>query len=234
MARLGGPSNEEARDRWVIQALAAVPAGSRLLDVGAGECRYRAHCGHLRYVSQDFCQYDGKGDDRGLQTRTWNVSRIDIVSDIEAIPEADGAFDAMLCTEVLEHVPDPARALGEISRLIRPGGDLILTAPYASLTHFAPYHYYSGFNRYFYDHWLKAFGLEVVELTPNGNYFSYLAQEIKRVPQVWRETGAGVRAWLAYPVMGLAWLLTSYLGRRHVGSADLACFGYHIRARKAS
>lgn len=71
--------NEEARNRWLAQTLAAIPTGLRLLDAGAGELRNKPLCAHLIYVSQDFCQYEGKGDAQGLQTGTWNTSRIDLV-----------------------------------------------------------------------------------------------------------------------------------------------------------
>lgn len=140
--------NDENRQVWLKKTLAGLPAGLRILDAGAGELRNRPLCEKLVYVSQDFCQYEGMGDSRGLQTGAWDNSGIDLVSDITAIPEPDAAFDAILCSEVLEHVPDPTKALDEFARLLKPGGTLILTAPFASLVHFAPYHYCTGFSRY--------------------------------------------------------------------------------------
>ena len=58
---------------------------------------------------------------------------------------------------------------------------LIITVPFCSLTHFAPYHFSTGFNRHFYEHHLNHFGFEVTEMTTNGNYFEYIAQEIWRL-----------------------------------------------------
>ena len=86
-----------------------------------------------------------------LQTKTWDNSKLDIVSDIIQIPLPDNSVDAIMCTEVLEHLPNPILAIKEFSRLIKPAGYLILTAPFASLVHFAPYHFASGFSRYFYE-----------------------------------------------------------------------------------
>lgn len=52
--------NEANRRAWLKQNLAALPAGARLLDAGAGELKNRRHSGHLEYFSQDFCQYEGQ------------------------------------------------------------------------------------------------------------------------------------------------------------------------------
>ena len=82
-----GARNESDRAAWVEKALQRVPAGSRILDAGAGEQRYRRFCSHLEYLAQDFARYDGTGDGRGLQTGVWDQRRLDIVSDIEAVPE---------------------------------------------------------------------------------------------------------------------------------------------------
>lgn len=56
--------NQLNRQVWLKKTLAALPAGMRLLDVGAGELRNRPHCSHLEYVSQDFCEYKGKSGGR--------------------------------------------------------------------------------------------------------------------------------------------------------------------------
>src|ERR1051326_8232905 len=174
-----GLGNSDTRERWVKKTLGSIPAGQSLLDAGAGELKYRKYCSHLSYVSQDFGQYDGKGDGAGIQTESWDNSKLDIVSDIASIPVEDKSFDNILCTEVFEHIPHPVKALKEFSRIIKPGGKLILTAPFCSITHFAPYHFYTGFNIYFYRKWLSDFGFELEELTYNGNYFEYLAQEVR-------------------------------------------------------
>ncbi len=161
--------------------LSKLSEGSRILDAGAGEQQYRSYCSHLRYVSQDFNEYKGTGNKEGLQTGTWNISKTDIISDVNSIPEPDSSFDAILCTEVLEHIPEPISALNKFHRLLRTGAQLIITAPFCSLTHFAPYHYHSGFNKYFYEHHLSKIGFTITEITPNGDYSEYVAQELRRI-----------------------------------------------------
>ena len=122
--------NEDQRFVWVSKKLKELSSGLKILDVGSGERPFQKFCGHLNYVSQDSAKYDGIGDVIGLQTGSWNRDNIDIISDIIKIPEPDNSFDAILCTEVIEHVPDPIKALEELTRLLKPGGIIILTAPF--------------------------------------------------------------------------------------------------------
>lgn len=179
-----GLDNYINRNEWLEKTLGAIPAGKKLLDAGAGELGNKKYCSHLNYVSQDICQYEGKGDGQGLHTSNWDTKHIDIVSDITDMPVEDASFDAILCSEVLEHVADPNAALKEFGRVLKPGGVLVMTAPFCSLTHFAPYHFSSGFNSYYYSHYLPKYGFEIQKLEATGNYFSYLAQELYRVPQM--------------------------------------------------
>jgi len=227
-----GTHNAAVREKWIEQALQSVPAGDRILDAGAGECQFRRFCQHLNYVSQDLAQYDGSGNDAGLQTGTWDTSAIDIVCDICDVPEPDGSFDAILCTEVLEHLPDATPALKEFSRLLRPGGRLIMTAPFGSLTHFAPYHFATGFNRYYYLHHLERMGFVDIQITENGNFFEYVGQELRRVDQCAQQyTGTS----LTKPQRFALKILLSTLEKLSAsdnGSKELLNFGLHVMATR--
>lgn len=119
-----GRKNKSTRDAWLEKVLGQIPDGSKILDAGAGELQYKKYCDHLEYVSQDFGQYDGKGDSIGLQkTQGWDNTKLDIVSDITNIPVSDASFDAVMCIEVLEHIPEPILAIKEFYRILRGGYD---------------------------------------------------------------------------------------------------------------
>lgn len=231
-----GMQNEAPREAWLKKTLAQIPAGSRLLDAGAGEQRHKPYCPHLTYVAQDFAQYDGKGDAVGLQTGAWDQTKLDIIGDIASVPEPDGAFDAILCVEVFEHIPHPVEALKEFSRLLKPGGQLILTAPFCSMTHFAPYHFYSGFSRYFYEHYLPLYGFEILDIEFNGSYFEYLAQEIRRLPEMGtRYAGRRSRSPQSVALRlasGIVLRALQAFADADKGSAELLYYGAHIRAVK--
>lgn len=226
-----GAINFENRETWLKEVLLNIPKGHKILDAGAGECQYKKYCTNLDYTSQDFGQYDGKGDNAGIQTQEWDNSKIDIIGDICDIPVEAGSFDVVLCTEVLEHVPDPINALRELNRVLKVGGKLILTAPFNSLTHFAPYHYFSGFNKYFYEEWCSKNNYEILELVPNGNYFNFLAQEIRRVNTV-VEKYANIKLNSDEVQILDSTLLILDNFEKEYSSAELLCFGYHMLAVK--
>lgn len=175
--------NERARDQWVAEIARQLPAGTRILDVGAGPCRYRNLFSHCHYEAQDFAQYEGTAEGVNADPN-WGYGELDYISDITAIPVPDGSFDAILCTEVLEHVPEPIRAIQEMARILKPGGRLFLTAPLGSGIHQAPYHFYGGYTPYFYQTMLPRFGIEVAELKPNGGFFKHYLQESGRAARL--------------------------------------------------
>ena len=232
-----GTKNKETRQQWLEKTLSSMPEGCRILDAGAGELRNKGLCSHLEYVSQDFCQYDGAGNAKGLQTEEWNTSNIDIVSDIINIPEPDNSFDVVLCSEVFEHLPRPVAALGELGRLVKSEGHLILTAPFCSLTHFAPYHYSTGFNRYFYEEHLQKLGFDILDLQANGNYFEYMGQEIRRISDIANKYSQNTRRSCLGKIIDKVSreIILNKLQKQSnndIGSSELLCFGYHILARK--
>lgn len=226
-----GTTNEENRVQWIEAFLKKIPPGLTLLDAGAGESQFKKFCSHLNYIAQDFGQYDGNGD-TGLQMGSWDNSRLDIVSDITAIPLPDASVDAIMCTEVFEHIPDPIAAVKEFNRLLKPGGYLLITAPFASITHFAPYHFASGFNRFWYEKHLPDNNFRIDELALNGNYFEYIAQENRRIKRIAGKYANKRLNILEKIIIHLNLLILQRISARDKGSSELLCYGIHIFARK--
>jgi ubiquinone/menaquinone biosynthesis C-methylase UbiE len=229
-----GRKNKSTRDAWLKKTLGEIPKGQKILDAGAGELQYKEFCDHLEYVSQDFGQYDGKGDNRGLQKQIWDNTKLDIVSDITNIPVPDGSFDAVMCNEVLEHIPEPISAITEFGRIIREEGTLILTAPVCSLTHFAPFFFYNGYSRYFYKRIFQESGFEITELTYNGNWFEYIAQELHRLPYMLhkycRFRGSRLFSLSIRLLILPLFILLAKASARDTGSSELLSHGIHVRA----
>jgi 2-polyprenyl-3-methyl-5-hydroxy-6-metoxy-1,4-benzoquinol methylase len=224
--------NQEVRDAWIALKAGQSRAGIRVLDVGAGSGRYRDLFKHCEYRTHDFAQEPGT---------VGNYTDLDYVSDITAIPVEAASFDVAICTEVLEHVPEPQAALREIARILRPGGSLLLTAPLGSFLHQEPYHFYGGFTPHWYARFLPEVGLELVSIEANGGFFLWFAQEAKRfnalidprrVPK-----GGTLRI-----VLALLWLVTLPFCRvlfplvadrlDSLGLERMATVGYHVVARR--
>jgi len=227
-----GLENQKTREEWLESTLKIIPSGSLILDAGAGELKYKKFCTHLSYVSHDFGRYDGKGNGAGLQTQVWDQSRLDIISDITDIPKENGSFDAVMCIEVLEHVPDPIKALKELVRLLHSSGYLITTAPFNSLTHFAPFFFYTGYSEYFYNYWLTEMGLKIIDIQVNGNYFEYLAQELNRLPKVARKYASQKFTWIERIASKVIVGSLSRFSSKDSGSSELLNFGFHVLAQK--
>jgi SAM-dependent methyltransferase len=166
------------RDRFVKAFAEQLSPGSRVLDAGAGACKYRPFFAHCEYASQDFCQYHGD--------LVKYAPGIDYVCDITRIPLPDGSLDAVLCTEVLEHVPDPMAVLKEFARLLKPAGRLLLTTPLGCALHMEPYHYYGGFTPYWYEYWLPRHGFRVDVIEPQGGPGRVAATYLNQFYMAWR------------------------------------------------
>lgn len=115
-------ANQLVRDKWIAENLSKIPSGKVLLDAGAGEAPYKKYCSHLKYIAQDFGEYAPENNNIALQMNQWDYSNINLKCDIINMPIENNSIDVILCTEVLEHLKDPVKAIGEFSRIICKGG----------------------------------------------------------------------------------------------------------------
>jgi SAM-dependent methyltransferase len=224
--------NQRDRDRWVATVAQRLPPGTRILDLGAGRCQYRSLFAHCEYEAQDFAEYHGTS--AGALQEAWDYGVLDYVCDATAIPVADASFDAVLCTEVLEHVPEPIKVLEEIGRIVKPGGWAFLSAPLGSGLHQQPFHFYGGFTPYFYHRHLGDLGFDIVSIEPNGRFFSLLLQEVRRGASIIQKSGRYPRWHPLYWIMHVASLVMAGWVIRLDDEIPVDEFtvGYHVEARK--
>lgn len=159
------------RTEFIKKIAADTKPGTKILDAGAGPCKFKNLFSHAQYFSQDFAKYEGSDHSYG---------QLDYISDITNIPVEDSSFDSIICTEVFEHIPRPDLALKEFSRIVKKGGQIVLTAPLGSGIHMPPYHFYGGFTPHWYDYFAKESNLTVRSIVANKGFFKHYGQESQR------------------------------------------------------
>ena len=144
-----------------------LPPGARVLDAGAGESRHAPLFAKQQYVSVDLAVGDA----------AWNYRKLDCIADLAALPFASGAFDALINIVTLEHLPDPARAMNEMARVLRPGGRVLIAAPHEWEVHQSPHDYFR-YTRHGLEHLLSTAGFAEIEIKPAGGYFRLLSRRL--------------------------------------------------------
>jgi SAM-dependent methyltransferase len=142
-----------------VRAAAGYHTGTLVLDVGCGS---KPFAPHLMRQGDSWIGMD-------LPVTAAGASRADVFGSAMAAPFATGVFDTVLCTQVLEHVPQPWLAMVELSRMLRPGGHLIATVPHISVLHEEPHDYFR-YTPYGLHQLACLAGLEPVRVQPLGGF----------------------------------------------------------------
>jgi SAM-dependent methyltransferase len=217
LTSIGRPLSVKLTRLTLDRFIAAHASGRRTLDIGAQNGPYGAH--FPRRVGLDI--RPGAG--------------VRIIGDAQVLGIRDAAFDVVLCTEVLEHLPEPQKAIDEMYRVLAPGGQLLLTTRFLFPIHDAPHDYFR-FTKYGLRHLLRRF--EIVELREETDAVGTLAVLTQRLGMQAETLGwTPLRAlWLiaAQLARPFSFLITREYGdsRRRVPEHGIMTSGYHVACRK--
>lgn len=154
---------------FLRRAAASLPAGSTVLDVGSGDAPYRELFDQHRYTTCDWEQtiYDPE-------------TVPDITASADDIPLDDASVDAIVCTQVLEHVAEPKLVLAEFRRLLRPGATVWITAPLTWYLHEVPHDYYR-YTPWGMRYLLEATGFEDIDIHAMNNSAETVAELLRQL-----------------------------------------------------
>lgn len=126
--------------------------GARVYDVGCGSKPLGPA------LSQLSCLHVGIDMDHGF----YGNEAVDIIGVADALPVAGASGDALLSSQVIEHLADPERAMAEAGRVLKPGGLLFISFPLVYPLHAAPHDYFR-YSRYGFEAMCRRHGFEIVE-----------------------------------------------------------------------
>lgn len=151
--------------KFVENAASELKAGAIILDAGAGDGRYSIYFQNVHYESADICKLERPYHD------------ITYVCDLSNIPVENERFDAIICTQVLEHVNEPSDVLNELNRVLKSGGKLYLTAPLFYPEHEVPYDFYR-YTQFGFKYLLQKSKFEVEKIEWLEGYLMTLANQM--------------------------------------------------------
>lgn len=213
---------------WLVKRIAAERlsialrqyARGALLDIGCGDKPY------AELTSGLVDSHVGIDHEETLH----DASRIDMFGTAYEIPVADGSFETVLCTSVLEHLEEPSRALAEANRVLAAGGHAICTAPLFWHLHEEPRDFYR-YTEYGLTYLFEANGFEVVELVPLSGFLVTFGQELVYYLWRFRKGGKINPLWWVVPLLGTL-VQTICYALNNVDRSSSFTWMYLIIARK--
>jgi SAM-dependent methyltransferase len=195
-------------------------ARGRLADLGCGKAPLYA--AYADYASEITCVDWGNTSHENAY--------LDFECDLnEALPFADGAIDTVILSDVLEHIAQPDSLWAEMSRILAPGGKVILNVPFYYSIHAGPYDYYR-YTEFALRRFVENSGLRLIELESIGGAPEVLAdvfaKNVKRLPLLGRPAAVFAQ-WLT------ARLTKTRIGRKvSRGTGHGFPFAYFLIAEK--
>jgi SAM-dependent methyltransferase len=211
-------------DEFHFRHVPTLPSGSLVLDLGGNKIRKRGQFDIERY------------DLRVVYANLSTAKRPDVETDAAHVPFEDGCFDAVICSELLEHMPDPPSVLREAYRVLKPAGCILISVPFLVQVHADPLDY-GRYTAYYWETNMKQVGFRNIQSEQQGFFFSVLVEMlrgwiqhigVKKCPLLLRRLLSCSIAWARRKA--LEWeadpnVKTNTFYRRYAT-------GYGIRARK--
>jgi SAM-dependent methyltransferase len=216
---------------FMYDASYQLPVGGYILDAGAGDCLYKPLFSHGNYESADFCEVTDKvyGD-------------ITYVCNLTEIPVENYRYDLIICTQVLEHVPEPKEVLNEFFRILKPTGQLWITAPLFYIEHELPHDYFR-YTQYGLKYLLECAGFDIIEMSWLEGYYGTLSYQFevasRNLPLNPFNLGFGILSpvlslsnLLLRPILLMLSIVFARLDLKHKYVQSGHCKNYKIIARK--
>ncbi len=160
---------------------------------------------------------------------------IAVVTDAQALGLASDTFDVVLCTEVLEHLPEPQAAIDEMFRVLKPGGTLLLTTRFLFPIHDAPHDYFR-FTKFGLLYLVRRF--DAVTIEEETTTVGAIAVLVQRLGLQTDSVGGGLgrATWLllARLIRPFSGLIRREYGdsRRLTPTSGVMTSGYHLMCRR--
>lgn len=153
-------------DQFHFRHVPEFPAGSLVLDLGGN-----------RVSKRGLFDIDAYGL-RVVYTDVSSAKKPHAQADAASLPFRSGAFDGVICSEVLEHVSDPIVVLGEVHRVLRPHGRLLLCIPFLNRIHGDPQDY-RRYTDSFLSDTLERIGFRDVVIERQGLFWSVIVDMLR-------------------------------------------------------
>jgi SAM-dependent methyltransferase len=196
----------------------------RLLDVGCGMKPYEQL---FKGIANEYIGIDHPVTHHGSYGR---YTKADIFSDKQELPFEDASFDTVICTQVLEHLPNPHFKIFEIARVLKKGGTVFISVPFAWPLHEKPYDFFR-YTEYGVREMLEQAGCSQLNYLPHGNAMEALGQ-IAIELYIAVPNAKGFKKYIMYFFSTLLSILAIVLGK--IFRSDQFLMGFAVVAQKKS
>ena len=122
---MSGLLSKKATRMFMQSCLQQQPIFGPVLEIGSGKDRFNRQLFSRKY--------------KVVATNIYPRNKVDHICSINTLPFEDDKFGCIICEHVLEHVEEPAKAIEEMRRVLKPKGLLILAVPFSWPIHEKPY-----------------------------------------------------------------------------------------------